>query len=57
MAAVSAALGVVDINTALRDGGCAGEQTHSLRAAAAAAAVGYRPDAAATRQHDRRRLR
>ena len=40
----------VDINTAQRDGGCAGDQTHSLRiclrsaaaAAAAVAAAGYR---------------
>ena len=40
MAAASAAFGVVDINAALHDGGCAGDQTHSRRAAAVGA--GYR---------------
>jgi len=41
MEAASAAFGVVDINTELHDGGCAGDQTHSLRPAAAAAAAGH----------------
>jgi len=38
-AAASAAYGVVDINSAQHDGGCAGDQTHSLRIAATAAAA------------------